>query len=53
MRRLVILATVLVTMTARASAQDLYKCKTPDGRTVISNVPCAGGNNGTVIPSRV
>ncbi len=53
MKRLMTLGAVLVVITTGASAQDLYKCKTPDGRTVVSNAPCAAGSNETVIPSAV
>lgn len=53
MKRLAILVTTLLVMAGYASAQDLYKCKAPDGRTIISNAPCVQGSNETVIPSAV
>lgn len=49
MRRFMILVAVLMAITVRASAQDLYKCKAPDGRTIVSNLPCTQGSNETVI----
>ena len=51
MGHIAVLLAVLVLSTAPAGAQDLYKCKMPDGRTVVSNMPCAEGAKETVIDS--
>src|SRR5437667_12349917 len=53
MRCLAMLIAVMIVQTMPAVAQDLYKCKMPDGRTIISNIPCAGGNTESVAPETV
>src|SRR5262245_49627691 len=52
MWRFVIVA-VVITVAVQASAQDLYTCKTPGGRTIISNNPCAREDHQTTSPTVV
>ena len=46
-----VMVMIVLMMTVHASTQNLYKCKAPDGRTIISNTPCASNSSETVIPS--
>jgi len=47
-----LIAASLLLLTCAALAGELYTCKTPDGRTVITNVPCDGrAPYGTVTPT--
>lgn len=47
MSRIFILLTALITISAPVSAE-IYKCRLPDGKTEIANVPCPMGS-GTVM----
>lgn len=50
MWRMAVLGAVFMLSATPAVAQDLYKCKMPDGRIVISNAPCPGAKDETVTP---